>query len=526
MERAYLGETGVCVSRVILGCGNFGGIGSAPAFFGGGESPEEAAAIMDAAWEAGITTFDTADAYGGGRSETSIGDWLRTKGPEVRDALVLSTKTFNPMGEGEDHGLAPARVKRQLESSLRRLGVERVQMYLTHDSDPDVPIAETLGVLDELQHAGKIDAYGASNVDAAQLRQALAVDLPTGYGWVQNSYSLLDRGAENELLPLCAERGLGFTPFSPLAGGWLTGKYRRNEPPPAGSRMTVRPEPYEHLQDAAVFDLLEDLERRAVERRTTMAALFCALAASVFLYAVIPKGFFPQQDNGVILCTTEAAQDISYTAMVARQREVVKVVLADPGVQSAYYWVGANPTVNTGRILIDLKPFSERSSSATEVLARLRKAALSLAKETEFGKRMVNAGRLSVPTIYDSSLSTADCDVWRGGPRPGASMLDAPIAAPAGEPMYLTDAFIKAGKRFTLLEFSNGAAAVPPDDVGVIRVGGEGGFSDSTGLAAARYDAEPGSAYLLRPDGYVAARFRHPTRTALDAALARAAGNN
>ena len=158
--------------------------------------------------------------------------------------------------------------------------------------------------------------------------------------------------------------------------------------------------------------------------------------------------------------------------------------------------------------------------------ARLRKAALSLAKETEFGKRMVNAGRLSVPTIYDSPLSTADRDAWRGGPRPGASMLDAPIAAPAGELTYLTDAFIGCGTRFTLLAFGNGTAVDPPDGIGVIRVGGEGGFSDSTGLAAARYDAEPGSAYLLRPDGYVAARFRHPTRTALDAALARATGNN
>jgi aryl-alcohol dehydrogenase-like predicted oxidoreductase len=288
MERAYLGATGVRVSRIILGCGNFGGIGSAPALFGSGESPEESAAIMDAAWEAGITTFDTADAYGGGRSETSIGDWLRTKGPEVRDAIVLSTKTFNPMGEGEDHGLAPARVKRQLESSLRRLGVERVQMYLTHDWDPDVPIAETLGVLDELQREGKIEAYGASNVDAVQMREALAVNLPTAYGWVQNSYSLLDREAENELLPLCAERGLGFTPFSPLAGGWLTGKYRRNEPPPAGSRMTVRPEPYEHLQSDAVFDLLEDLERQAAERSTTMAALAIAwLLANSAVTAVI-----------------------------------------------------------------------------------------------------------------------------------------------------------------------------------------------------------------------------------------------
>jgi aryl-alcohol dehydrogenase-like predicted oxidoreductase len=271
MERAYLGETGVRVSRIILGCGNFGGIGSMPALFGQGNSREEAFAIMDAAWEAGITTFDTADAYGGGRSETFIGDWLRTKGPEVRNEIILATKTFNPMDEGEDHGLAPARIKRQLESSLRRLGVERVRLYLTHAWDPDVPIAETAGALDELQQEGKIGVYGASNVDPQNLR-----DLPAGFGWVQNSYSLLDREAEAEILPLCAERGLGFTPFSPLAGGWLTGKYRRNEAPPPGSRMTVRPEPYEHLREEAVFDLLEDLERQAAKQSTTMAALAIA----------------------------------------------------------------------------------------------------------------------------------------------------------------------------------------------------------------------------------------------------------
>ncbi len=163
---------------------------------------------------------------------------------------------------------------------------------------------------------------------------------------------------------------------------------------------------------------------------------------------------------------------------------------------------------------------------STRQEARLRKAVLSLAKETEFGKRMVNGGRLSVPSIYESPLSTADRDAWHGGPPPGASMLDAPVTAPVGERGYLTDAFIKSGTRFTLLEFSNGAAVDPPEGIGVIRVGGEGGFSNSAGLAAARYDAEPGTAYLLRPDGYVAARFRHPTRTALDAALARAAGNN
>jgi 3-(3-hydroxy-phenyl)propionate hydroxylase len=158
--------------------------------------------------------------------------------------------------------------------------------------------------------------------------------------------------------------------------------------------------------------------------------------------------------------------------------------------------------------------------------ARLRKAVLSLAKETEFGKRMVNAGRLSTPSIYETPLSTADGDSWRGGPPPGASMPDAQLEGRDGSSLYLTDAFIAEGKRFTLLEFGNGGAADVPQGVGVIRVGGENGFVDAQGLAAARYDAGPGDAYLLRPDGYVAARFHHPTRPVLEAALARALGLN
>ena len=156
--------------------------------------------------------------------------------------------------------------------------------------------------------------------------------------------------------------------------------------------------------------------------------------------------------------------------------------------------------------------------------ARLRKAALSLAKETEFGKRMVNAGRLSVPCVYDTPLSTPDSEPWRGGPRPGASMPDAPVAHGSDACPFLTDAFIKAGRRFTLLAFGNGADIDAPREVGVIRIGGEGGLADQQGFAGRRYDAEPGTAYLLRPDGYVAARFRHPTRPAVEAALARAAG--
>jgi 3-(3-hydroxy-phenyl)propionate hydroxylase len=158
--------------------------------------------------------------------------------------------------------------------------------------------------------------------------------------------------------------------------------------------------------------------------------------------------------------------------------------------------------------------------------ARLRKAVLSLAKETEFGKRMVNGGRLSVPSIYESPLSTPDDQDWRGGPRPGTSMPDAPIAAQSGQAMFLTDAFISQGTRFTLLEFGNGASIAAPEGLGAIRIGGQDGFVDRDGLATARYDAEPGTAYLLRPDGYIAARFRHPTCGALEAALARAVGLN
>ncbi|HEY3543601.1 MAG TPA: aldo/keto reductase [Gaiellaceae bacterium] len=281
MDTRVLGRTGVRVSRVILGCGNFGGIGSAPEFFGQGESRDEAFAILDAAWDAGITTFDTADAYGGGRSETYLGDWLRSRRP---DGAVLTTKTFNPMAAGADHGLAPARIRRQVDSSLQRLGVERVGLYLCHDWDPDVPVAETAGALDELVAAGKIGAYGVSNVDAAQLREALAAG---NFGSVQNSYSLLDRGDERDVLPLCAEHGLGYTPFSPLAGGWLTGKYRRGAPVPAGSRMTMRPEPYEHLRTDRVYEALERLEQ--LGDPATLALAWLLAQPSVTAVVVGPR---------------------------------------------------------------------------------------------------------------------------------------------------------------------------------------------------------------------------------------------
>ncbi|WP_407160752.1 FAD-dependent oxidoreductase [Bradyrhizobium sp. STM 3557] len=156
--------------------------------------------------------------------------------------------------------------------------------------------------------------------------------------------------------------------------------------------------------------------------------------------------------------------------------------------------------------------------------ARLRKAVLSLAKETEFAKRMVNGGRLSVPSVYDTPLSTADSEAWRAGPCPGTSMPDAPLTNNDGEATFLTDAFRAQGRRFTLLSFANGGAIELPGDVGHVGIGGAGGLADEQGLAWQRYDAISGTSYLLRPDGYVAARFRHPTRDAIAAALARASG--
>jgi aryl-alcohol dehydrogenase-like predicted oxidoreductase len=273
MQHRALGRSGVEVSRIILGCGGFGGIGSSPAFFGAGETEGEVHALMDAAWEAGVTTFDTADAYGGGRSESYIGSWLRSKGPEVRERIVLATKTFNPMAEGEDSGLSAERIRRQIRGSLTRLGVDGVPLYLAHAMDPDVPVAETIGTFAELVEEGTIQAYGGSNVDAAWLEEALRHGRPA---WAQNSYSLLEREDEEEAIKICIRDGLGYTPYSPLAGGWLTGKYRRGEEPPAGSRMTLRPDSYLHFQDERVFDALEAFEERARARNTSPAALAIA----------------------------------------------------------------------------------------------------------------------------------------------------------------------------------------------------------------------------------------------------------
>ena len=248
---------------IALGCGNFGGVGSAPELFGQGIPHDEAFAIMDRAWEVGIAWFDTGDAYGGGASERWIGEWCAARGVHPR----LTTKVFHSTtGTPGDVGLAPERVRRQIRASLERLGAERVDFYLAHEPDPDVPLEETVACFEGLRSEGLIGAWGLSNFGLDAIRAAAPA-------LVQNSFSLLDRADERDVLPYCRANGIPYVPFGPLAGGWLAGKYRRGEPFPAGSRMTQRPGPYERYADDRVFDALEALAAEAAARGVSTAAL-------------------------------------------------------------------------------------------------------------------------------------------------------------------------------------------------------------------------------------------------------------
>jgi aryl-alcohol dehydrogenase-like predicted oxidoreductase len=190
------------------------------------------------------------------------------------------------MEEGADHGLARDRGLRQLATSLERLGVDRVDLYLAHEHDPDVPAAELVAIFEELRDEGAIGAWGVSNFDAAQLRETLAHRHPAA---IQNSYSLLDRGDEEAVLPLCAEHGIAYQAFGPLAGGWLTGKYRRGRPPPPGSRMTMRPEPYRRFEDERVYSGIDALGRRARDRGVSVAGLALAWVTATVAAVVGPR---------------------------------------------------------------------------------------------------------------------------------------------------------------------------------------------------------------------------------------------
>jgi aryl-alcohol dehydrogenase-like predicted oxidoreductase len=224
MERRRIGSLEVSV--VGLGCNNFG------------RRLDEAGtrAVVDAALESGVNLLDTADIYGGTKSEEFLGSVLQGR----RDRVVLATKFGMPVDD--DHkGAHPAYVKRACEASLRRLRTDRIDLYQLHTPDPTVPIADTLGALDELVREGKVREIGCSNFNAAQIEAAHMFATGARFASVQNEYSILHREPEAEVLPACERLGLALLPYFPLASGLLTGKYRRGAPLPEGARITANP---------------------------------------------------------------------------------------------------------------------------------------------------------------------------------------------------------------------------------------------------------------------------------------------
>ena len=212
------------VSVVGLGCNNFGRrLG-----------PDATSAVVDAALNAGITFFDTANVYGGTKSEEYLGRALGRR----RDGVVVATK-FGSAVDDRRKGASPEYVRQAVEDSLRRLGTDRIDLYQLHRPDPEVPIEDTLGALDELVRDGKVREIGCSNFSADQLREAEAAtrEGDARFVSVQNEYSLLHREPEHDVLPECERAGFAFIPYFPLANGLLTGKYRRGESIPAGSRL-------------------------------------------------------------------------------------------------------------------------------------------------------------------------------------------------------------------------------------------------------------------------------------------------
>ena len=282
MEYRPLGRTGVRVSCIGLGCGGFGGVGSEVSLFGKGETEEQAFALMDRAQELGINYFDTANSYGGGRSEEIVGRWMAAHA--ARDQIVLATKVFNPMGgDPNGGGLSRRHIMRAVNDSLRRLQTDRIDIYMAHDVDPLTDLEETMRAFDDLVRAGKVLYLGFCNIEAWRVVKALWLSDRLGTArleCVQNEYNLLRRSAESEMLPALSSESVSFVAYSPLAGGWLTGKYSEGQPPPAGSRMELRPEPYRDFNSAQTFRAIDRLRTLASDYGTPMGSLALAWAVS------------------------------------------------------------------------------------------------------------------------------------------------------------------------------------------------------------------------------------------------------
>ena len=274
MRSHELGPSGLEVTRVGLGCNNFGGR----------LDLEQTRAVVEAALDAGITFLDTADIYGGNDSERFLGEILAGR----RDQVVLATK----FGMGPDEGMPRGSreyMRRALAASLERLRTDHVDVYYYHQPDGITPIAETVAAMNELVEEGLVRSIGVSNFSVAQLDEAVAAGPVAA---LQNHYSLLEREAEVDVLPRCAELGVGFVPYFPLASGLLTGKYRRGQPAPPGTRLSGRAEV---LTDDA-FDRIEALEAFAEARGHTLLELaFSWLLAHGPVSSVIAGATQPEQ---------------------------------------------------------------------------------------------------------------------------------------------------------------------------------------------------------------------------------------
>jgi aryl-alcohol dehydrogenase-like predicted oxidoreductase len=268
VETVPLGKSGLKVSRVCLGTMTFGREADEAASF----------AIMDYFVEHGGTFLDTANAYSAGATESVVGRWLTAR--RNRDSLVIATKVFGQMGTGPNEGgLSRIHIQRAVEASLLRLQTDVIDLYQVHRWDPTVPIEETIDVLDDLVRQGKVRYVGCSNVRAYQLQYCL--DYARGHSRspfisLQPAYNALNRAVEAELLPLCAERGIGVMSYNPLAGGMLTGKYRRNAPLPKGARLEAFQFYHDRYYTEQAFDIVERFQQEAAARGVTPAQLALA----------------------------------------------------------------------------------------------------------------------------------------------------------------------------------------------------------------------------------------------------------
>ena len=272
-----IGALNVTVAGV--GCNNFGWRIDAAA----------TAKVVDAAIEAGINFFDTADIYGTGQSEEYLGRALGNR----RSQVVVATK-FGMKMDDRRQGAKPAYIRQAAEDSLRRLGTDFIDLYQLHQPDPSTPIADTLGALNDLVDAGKVREIGCSNFSAEQLREAAAVPGAHHFASVQNRYSLLHRDPESEVLPECERLGIAFIPYFPLENGLLTGKYRKNQKPPEGSRGAAGWGPKVFTDQN--LDIVEELIQFAESRGHTLLELaFSWLLARPAVVSVIAGASKPEQ---------------------------------------------------------------------------------------------------------------------------------------------------------------------------------------------------------------------------------------